>query len=250
MSWKWWILTALLEIFWFSSAFADKKEKEWPPMPSLDSLVGDTTGAITIKDSALIPTFGIYPVIGWGKTIYIDANTFKKNGYVVFFDPWDKNSRNYVEILSELKDKFESEWNFQIFFVACRMSVASCQKYLSKNKQPGWDTRIFLMPDFKSGRNSGDSLKKVLAGIKLDYPVYRLKQPLCFNEPIGELFSTLATLTAKQSYAVYVETAPEKILGYTDHPLAKTGFKLIFPFIIRGLEEDWKFISSKGGDKK
>lgn len=223
-------------------------------MPPLDTLIGDTSGAITIKDSTLIPTFGIYPVGEWGRTAYIDTSTFKKYGMVIFFDPWDDDSRKFVEIFSEHKGKMENEWSFQIFLVACRMSVASCQKYLSKNKQPAWDTHIFLMPDFKGGRNSGDSLQKVLTGIKLAYPVYRLKQPLCFNEPIVEPSSTLATLTAKESYAVYVETASKKTLEYADHPLAKTGSKLVFPFMIRGMikgmEEDWKFISSKGGDKK
>jgi hypothetical protein len=130
------------------------------------------------------------------------------------------------------------------------MSVASCQKYLSKNKQPAWDTHIFLMPDFKGKQNSGDSLKKILTELALTSPVYRLKQPVSFNEPTDEPFSRLATITAKKDYAVYFETVPDKILEYMGKPLMKTVLKSAFPLAIKGLEADWKYISSKGGEKK
>jgi hypothetical protein len=241
------LLLTLVGLLSFQHVWADKKEKEWPPMPLLDSLVGDTSGAITIKDSALIPTFGIYPVGGWGKATYIDTNTFKKYGMVVFFDPWDEPSQRYVESLSELREKIESEWGFEVFLITCRMSIVSCRKYLSKDKRQQWDCRIFLMPSFKGVRNSNDSLQKILTELKLAFPVYRLKQPLKFNEPGDKHFDPVL-LTAKQNYVAYLETAPLKTPKMMGKSLIKMGIKVGFPAMLRGLEEDWKNILSGGGD--
>lgn len=248
MNWKWWVLTVLLEVFWLTSAFADKKE--WPPMPPLDTLIGDTTGAITIRDSALIPTFGIYPVGEWGKVIYIDTTTFKKYGMVIFFDPWEEDSRRYVEILSELRSKVENEWGFEVFLVASRMSIVSCQEHLSESKFPeDWNCDIFIMPDFKEPRRSADSLKKALTKLKTAFPVYRLKHPLRLKK-LGSKPYHPTILTIKENYLMYVEPGERGFLTKGNKTVMKMIFKLAFPAMIKGLEEDWKYVSSKGGERK
>ena len=244
MNWKWWLLVVSLEVFLGGLAFADKKEKEWPPMPPLDSLVGDTTGAITIKDSALIPTFGIYPVEGWGKTIYIDTNTFKKFGLMIFFDPWDEFSQKLVRAMGKVKENFKKKWGFDVYLVACRMSVVSCQKL--NGKRPTWLCRIFLKSDFGGVRNFPDSVQKILIKSNPAFPVYRLREPLCYIHAASAHFVP-AMLTAKGKYVCVVQSNRENSFpSFLDYKLV---WELAFSATSQSVE-DWKYEQNKGGDKK
>lgn len=250
MNWKWWLVFVSLVIFWMGHAFANRKENDLPPKPPLDSFPGDTTGVIAIKDSTLIPTFGIYRVGEWGKIVYIDTTTFKKYGMVIFFDPWEEDSRRYVEILSELRSKVENEWGFEVFLVASRMSVVSCREHLSESEYPGnWNCDIFLMSDFKEPHRSVDSLKKALIKLKTTFPVYRLKHPLRLKKLVSEPYHP-TILTIKEKYLMYVEPGEKGFVTNLNKTVMKMVFKLGFPAVIKGLEEDWKYVSSKGGEKK
>jgi len=246
MNWKWWFLVVLLEIFWVGLAFADKKEKEWPPMPALDSLPGDTTGAITIKDSALIPTFGIYPVSGWAKASYVDTNTFEQYGLILFFDPWDEGIRDFVGIFCELRDKIENDWGFRLFLIACRMSVVSCKPY-EEGKFRGWDCGVLLTSDF----NETNSLRKAMVSLRWAYPVYRLKQPLWFDVPIYKEPPTFILVSAKEHYSVGYMTLPGLTgkMSRIERMLIKTYLRLAFPAGKKYLKK-WKYDSLGKAEKK
>lgn len=241
MNWKWWfllIVSIVLSVLVSPAWAGEKKEKEikWPPMPQLDSLPGDTSGAITIRDSALVPTFGIYSY-PQGEVIHIDSVTFKKYGLVVFFSPYDELSRKYIEYLSEIKHKIENEWDFQVFLVMARKTFVSCREVQAGGKTR-WMCRTFLMPGFKGERNSEDSLKAGLAALKSAFPVYRLKQPLgyeaaCYLYPV-ELF-------AKGPYVVDI-AAKCKSSWVNRKQVQKTFADA------KGFLKKWNL--SEGGDKK
>lgn len=247
MSWKQWLILALTVVLSVLISRASADEKKRSPMPQIDSLPGDTSGAITLRDSSLIPTFGIYPATGWGKTTYIDMNTFKQYGLVVFFDPWDKYSRDYVEMLNGVEDKLEKQWGFQTFLVACRKSISSCREIKYKDGSSKWRCQIFLMPDFQGGRNSSDSVKKSLAGLKTSFPIYCLAQPLKLED---EHHYLPALFFAKQKYDLGTSLMPEGLRSYFRNGLVKKMFqKFFFPELGKKMAE-WEPQSLKGGDKK
>lgn len=199
---------------------------------------GDTSAAIIILDSALIPPFAIYPGTSWGKSAYIDTSTFGKLGLIIFFDPYDSLCRKYVEIVSSLKSKLEDDW--KVYLIACRKMLASARQYESKGRVR-WKYRIFMMPDFLGEHNSADSLKKALDDLSLAFPVYRLKNPLGFDYPGCYTFP--AELWINRRYVVATG------LQCKGDPVNKKLQEITYSLASKYLKK-WKYESKKGGDIK
>jgi hypothetical protein len=235
MNWKWWLLLVLTVILSFFSSYAGARENNFSVLEDSDkSSAFDSLNVGFLADSTVIPSIGIYPY-PWGKTIYIDTTTFSKYGLLFFFDPFDKECRKSLKILSGMAKKLEQNYKYRVFVIMVSESL-NLSREVSKNKR---EYTACLLPHFPNERGiTEDSLRKVANKLESAWPLYRLSRPIQYVfEEHGLPFLALA----KGPYIWSV--APN--LQFINSLHAKLTFA-----VCQGQIENWHYRLAKGGDKK